>query len=161
MAVTPCWISPRLANPHGDEAAHARRGAADSANNFLLKDRCALIDQMSFFVTLPGGGFVLAVRAWDRADKNEISAVVFNVATDDLPHLTGSYTDLGRARIIISSLAAVRAHFARLREMSDLSPESAKRRHMQCSKPVCYSITSSALASNVCGTLRPTAGLRA
>ena len=26
------------------------------------------------------------MRAWDRADKNEISVFVFNVATDDLPH---------------------------------------------------------------------------
>jgi hypothetical protein len=65
---------------------YSGRGAADSANNFLLKDRCALIDQMSFFVTLPGGGFVLAVRDWGRADKNEISVFVFSVATDDLPH---------------------------------------------------------------------------
>ena len=26
------------------------------------------------------------MRAWDRADKNEISVFVFSVATDDLPH---------------------------------------------------------------------------
>jgi len=63
-----------------------RQGMNRLANNFLFKDRCALPDQMSFVLTFPWGGFVLAMRDRDRANKNEIAVLAFGVTTKDIPH---------------------------------------------------------------------------
>jgi hypothetical protein len=53
-------------------------------NNLLFKDRCALPDQMSFVLTFPWGGFVLAMRNRDCTNLDEISILAFSVTTKDL-----------------------------------------------------------------------------
>ena len=66
-----------------------RRGEAWAlwlASNFLLKDSCALSDQMSFVPAFPWRLFVLAVGNRDRANKNEIAIIVLGVTTKDLSH---------------------------------------------------------------------------
>jgi hypothetical protein len=50
-------------------------------NCFLLEDRCPLPDQMSFVLAVSWRGLVLAKRDRDRANKNEISILVFSVTT--------------------------------------------------------------------------------
>jgi hypothetical protein len=45
-----------------------------------------LPDQMSFVLTFPWRGFVLAMRDRDRANESEIAVFVFSVATKDFSH---------------------------------------------------------------------------
>jgi hypothetical protein len=56
------------------------------ANNFLLKDRCALPDQMSFVLTFPWGPFIFVKRNRDCTNKNKIAIFVFSVTTKHFPH---------------------------------------------------------------------------
>jgi hypothetical protein len=55
-------------------------------NHFFLKDRGALRNQMSFALTFPWRGFVLAVRDGNRPNKNEIATSVFGVTAKDFSH---------------------------------------------------------------------------
>jgi hypothetical protein len=41
---------------------------------------------MSFVLTFPWRGFVLAMRDRDRADENEIAVLALGVTTKDFPH---------------------------------------------------------------------------
>jgi hypothetical protein len=54
--------------------------------NFLLEDRCALSDQMSFLPTFPWRGFVFAMRDRNRPNKDGIAVFAFSVTTKDYPH---------------------------------------------------------------------------
>jgi hypothetical protein len=53
---------------------------------FLLEGRCPLIDQMSFVLTFPRRGFILAKGDGHGANENEIAIFVFGVTTKDFPH---------------------------------------------------------------------------
>ena len=56
-------------------------------NNFFLKDRCALPDQMPFVLTFTWRAFVFAMRNRDCTNLDEISVSAFGVTTkDDFPH---------------------------------------------------------------------------
>ena len=55
-------------------------------NNFLFKDRCSLPDQMFFVPTFPWRSFILAMRHWDRANKNEFAISTLSVTTKDFHH---------------------------------------------------------------------------
>src|SRR5262249_23158179 len=54
--------------------------------SFLLKDRCALPDQMSFVFTFPRRRFILAIRDGDGANKNKIAVFDFRVTPKHFPH---------------------------------------------------------------------------
>jgi hypothetical protein len=56
------------------------------ANNFFLKDRRALSNQISFVLTFSWRWLILAMRDWHRADKNELAISVFSVTAKDLSH---------------------------------------------------------------------------
>jgi hypothetical protein len=49
------------------------RCLARLTNNFLLKDCCALPDQMSFVLTFSGRAFVFAMGKRDRTNWHEIA----------------------------------------------------------------------------------------
>ena len=53
------------------------------AHCLLLKDCCALPDQVSFVLTFSWRGFVLAVRDRHRAYPNEIAFLIFSVTAKD------------------------------------------------------------------------------
>jgi hypothetical protein len=55
-------------------------------NRFFLKDRCALPDQMSFFLARCCRAFVLAKGDRHGANKNEIAIFVFSVTAKDFSH---------------------------------------------------------------------------
>ncbi len=76
-------MSPRRGPSNGSTAklAHSRL-----TNHFLFEDRCALPNQMSFVLTFPWRGFVLAMRGRDRAYQSEIAALVPSVTTKNFPH---------------------------------------------------------------------------
>jgi len=57
-----------------------------AVNCFLLKDRCALPDQISLIPSFRQRTLGLAVRDGDRANKIEIVIFVSRVATNDCPH---------------------------------------------------------------------------
>src|SRR5262249_12685209 len=53
--------------------------------SFLLKDRCALPDQMSFGFTFSRRRFILAMRDGDIANKNKIAVFDFGVTPKHFP----------------------------------------------------------------------------
>jgi hypothetical protein len=55
-------------------------------DNFLLEDRCASFDQMSFFSTFCWGGFVFVMRDRNRPNKDGIAILALSVTTKDFPH---------------------------------------------------------------------------
>src|SRR5215813_5281742 len=57
-----------------------------SINEFLLKDRCALPDQMSSVFTFSRRRFILAMRDGDGANKNKIAVFDFGVTPKHFPH---------------------------------------------------------------------------
>ena len=71
-------------------------------NRFFLKDRCALPDQMSFFLAHSWRAFVLTKRDRHGANKNEIAIFVFSVTAKDFSH--GVLLD-GKGAILFASEA--------------------------------------------------------
>src|SRR5262249_30487261 len=59
-----------------------------SINEFLLKDRCALPDQMSSVFTFSRRRFILAMRDGDGANKNKIAVFDFGVTPKHFPQDT-------------------------------------------------------------------------
>src|SRR5436190_17463381 len=55
-------------------------------NNFLLEDRCASSDQMSFFSTFRWRGFVFVMRDRNRPNKDGVAILTLTVTTKDFPH---------------------------------------------------------------------------
>jgi hypothetical protein len=56
------------------------------ASKLFLKDRCALLDQVSFVFTFSRRRFILAMGDRNRANKNKIAILVFSVTTKNFPH---------------------------------------------------------------------------
>jgi hypothetical protein len=55
--------------------AFESRTAPQLTSNFLFKDRCALRDQMSFFLTVPWRALVFAMRDRDRTNLDDVSSL--------------------------------------------------------------------------------------
>ena len=72
--------------PHDFHGQPASDKTVELANNFFLKDRCALPDQMSFVLTFPWRGFVFGIRNRDRTNLDEVAFFAFSVTTQDFPH---------------------------------------------------------------------------
>ncbi len=60
--------------------------ATFSFDDFFLKDRCALPDQISLIPSFRWRTLSLAVRYGDSANKNEIMIFVYRVTTYNCPH---------------------------------------------------------------------------
>jgi type II restriction enzyme len=56
------------------------------SDQFLLEDRCASADQMSFFSTFRWRSFVFAMRDRNRPNKDGIAILALSVTTKDFPH---------------------------------------------------------------------------
>jgi hypothetical protein len=84
MRQLPAWIAHyNEVHPH---KALGYRSRQFSINEFLLKDRCALPDQMSFVFTFSRRRFILAMRDGDGANKNKIAVFDFGVTPKHFPH---------------------------------------------------------------------------
>ncbi len=119
---------------------------------------CGLHYGQRFLALLCRLSFSPDLLAADRlAEGEELGSNILHLGDNDprSPHYRGERTSGQHAGLIcrMSALHPIATELWHCNEMS----RRANRRHMQCSKPQCYSITSSASAINLSGTVRPSA----